>query len=90
MPHGGTIHLRGGSDRSPGGAARYRRRASDDGPWIQFGSNRIDSRTPVSLFLIFVVGRTPWITFTAGLTLVIAGITGNYRPASTTRPAHSI
>ena len=89
MPHGGPVHLRRGSDGSPGGAACYRR-TSDKGPWIQFDSNRIDSRTPASLFLIFVVGCTPWVIFIAGLTLVIVGIIGNYRSASTTRPAHSI
>src|SRR5258708_18012402 len=90
MTHGGTIHLRRGSDSSPGGAARYRHRASHHGPWIQFDSNPIDSRTSASLFLIFVAGCTPWIIFTAGLTLVIVGITGHYRSASTSRPAGSV
>jgi hypothetical protein len=90
MPHGRSIHLRRGRDSSPGGGARDHRRTSDDGPWIQFDSNRTDSRTAASWFSIFLVGRTRWIIFTAGLTLLIVEITENYRSASTYHPADSV
>ena len=87
MPHSGAIHLRRRSNSSPRGAACYGRCTGDDGPWIQFDSNRSDSRTAASPFSIFVVGRSRSIIiiFTADSTLLKAEVTGKRRSASKIR-----